>query len=519
MNAREFLQSLADSAINAETARKLALERYDRAEVDKAMKEIYPNFQIREDPPAADPPAGDPPAGDPPAADPPAADPPAADPPAADPPAGDPPAGTQSDPRSEALQIAETCELAGCPERAVGFLRDGLNISQVRAALLTLRQQGSNAVGHTPAIITHDQIQKTREALSGAIALRAGIPDEKVEGAEAIRKDGAVGMSLVDMARECLEIREPGSTRRLGAHDIVIRALGASTGDFPYILANSQRKILLRAYEEAPNTYTIWTRKGSATDFKTLDILKMSGADEPELIPEGFPFKHAQFSEEREQGKLGTYGKVYTLSRQMIVNDDLDAFVRIPSGLAQACRRLVNKHVYALLNTNAAMGDGIALFHADHRNLGSAAVISDTTIGEAKTDVRKQYDAQNNKLNLKLKYMLVPAVLEHLAMQYLSDKWPIVPDTSANNTSVHRGTLEVISDAEMDDNSETAYYFATDPMVHDTVTVFFLNGIDQPNLREAESQVGAPQGKSYEVYMDWFTKAVDWRTMYKNAGA
>ena len=57
------------------------------------------------------------------------------------------------------------------------------------------------------------------------------------------------------------------------------------------------------------------------------------------------------------------------------------------------------------------------------------------------------------------------------------------------------------------------HYVYVSSVYDDTVTVFFLNGIDQPNLREAESQVGAPQGKSYEVYMDWITKAVDWRTM------
>lgn len=499
MNWKEFLKTLHSASVMAKIARAQVKEKYDVVDkdLDAELQALWTDYKPAE-PARTEPPATDPPPTDPPATDPPATDPPQ---------------------RNEALEIGELCELSGCPERTVGFLREKKTVDQVREQLLKERQEDHVPLGVTSRISV-DERDKFRVRAIGAINLRTGIKRENIEGAEEIEKSGAVGMSLIDLAKECLEMASPGSTSHLyDREEIASRALGASSGDFPYILAATQTKIMAQAYEQAQVSYPIWTRKGNVSDFKTFDVVNMSGANEPEEVPEGMPFKNAQFSEQREQAQVKTYGKKYTISRKMIVNDDLNAFVRIPSALSMACRRKVNKDVYVLLNTNAAMGDGVVLFHsASHRNLGTAGAISNTTLGEAFKLMRKQYDAQNNKLNLRPKYILVPAVKEQLALQFLSMKVPVV-HIKASDTDIYRGMLDVVVDAVLDDLDADDYYFAADQNIIDTVTVFFLNGKDMPTLRQDESMVGSAQGRVYEVYMDYIPKAIEWRSMLKNAGS
>jgi hypothetical protein len=70
---------------------------------------------------------------------------------------------------------------------------------------------------------------------------------------------------------------------------------------------------------------------------------------------------------ERGNGAAGDLGKIFSLTRQAIINDDLDAFTKIPNAWAVLAIRTIGDLVYAILTGNPRMSDGIALFHADHK--------------------------------------------------------------------------------------------------------------------------------------------------------
>lgn len=92
-------------------------------------------------PPPADPPPA-PPAGDPPPADP-APEPPQAPPPPSPEPSNPPPppASAAVVDRAEAAAIVELCNVAGQPQRAAGFLREGKTRGEVSEALLRARAE------------------------------------------------------------------------------------------------------------------------------------------------------------------------------------------------------------------------------------------------------------------------------------------------------------------------------------------------------------------------------------------
>ena len=57
---------------------------------------------------------------------------------------------------------------------------------------------------------------------------------------------------------------------------------------------------------------------------------------------------------------------------------------------------------------NPTMGDGKALFHADHGNLGAAAVIGDASLSEAYRKFALQTGIEGRKISILPHYIIVP---------------------------------------------------------------------------------------------------------------
>lgn len=55
--------------------------------------------------------------------------------------------------------------------------------------------------------------------------------------------------------------------------------------------------------------------------------------------------------------------------RQTLINDDLDAFTRIPAMYGNSIAQLESDVVWGIITSNPAMADGNALFHTTHKNL------------------------------------------------------------------------------------------------------------------------------------------------------
>lgn len=487
MNVRDFINKLKESGLKADKVRALALETYNKNEVDEAIRAAFPDFKEPVEATAA----------------------------------GIAPAVNAE---TRANEIAEVCTMSGFSARTAEFILSAKTVEQVRSEILAARAtepvQGVARVGE-------EQAEKTRNALAGAIALRCAVAPKDIEGGEKaaaeITKSGFRGMSLSDMARECLE-NSGVSTRRMDRLGLVERALsrrsapGHTTSDFPYILSAAVNKIALKGYENAPSTYQMWTGRGALTDYKSTNLVSVSGLSGFQEIPAGQPAKQMSMSDAKETAQLKDFGGLFILDRQAIINDDLNILTGIGKFLAGG-RRKINALCYGQLTTTSLMSDGKALFHSDHKNLGSTAAISDTTITELVKLMRVQKDAKSNPLNISPFAFLTCAAKEGLALKYLATNIPFIADTSAAS-STYRGRFQVISDAEIDSQiSETAYFLVANPALFDTVTVYFLNGNDQPEIREEESANGDPLGMSWQVVLPVVAKALDYRTMAKNVGA
>lgn len=352
-------------------------------------------------------------------------------------------------------------------------------------------------------------IEKFSRAAEDAIAFRVGLADKNAKPTE------LVGYTLLEMARKTLELRGI-RTAHMDKRELVARAFTHSSSDFPKILENNSRKAMLRGYDEAEEVFPQFTRAGNLTDFKTHSRVGLGVFDSLDVIPESGEYKHGTVGERAESIKLATYGKLFSITRQAIINDDLTAFTDIPRKMGRAAARTVGDLVFSILTSNPTMSDGVALFHASHNNLaGSGAAITAASVGAGRTAMRTQKDGKAT-LNIRPSFLLVPAALEDTAQVLMTSE----TDPSKTNSRVPnpvRNAAEVIVDARLDAASTIAWYLAADPSVFDTIEVGYLDGIAAPFLDQQDGWT--IDGVEYKVRIDAAAAPLEFRTLYKNPGA
>lgn len=382
----------------------------------------------------------------------------------------------------------------------------GVSVDEARAMVMDQLRARNKGVSVTMGEAESD---KFRAAAQDAVLMAAGIPvADAAPGAQELR-----GHSMVELAREALQ-RE-GLKANFGDNMELARAAINSTSTFPAIMSNLANKSVMVGFNEAETTYQIWTGKGSNRDFKEAARYALSEAGNLELVPEGGQFKQDSLGEASARTKVATYGKLFSLTRQAIINDDLGLFSKIATKYGSAAKRLVNKMVYAQLTGDVKMQDGIALFDTKHGNVaGTGEALSVKAIAKAITAMRRQKGITDEAtLNITPKYLVVPPELEMTAYQIVNST-AAVDGVNSGVVNPYKGRFIVVSDAELTDPD--AWYLVADATQHDTIDVTYLNGVETPRL---ETRQGFEvDGIEYKVAFDVGVDAIDFRGLYKNTG-
>ena len=418
--------------------------------------------------------------------------------------------------QSRCAEIRTICQRAGFDEaRITEYITSGATADAVRSAafehVVTNAPTAGGAGFRGSVEVGADSRDKFRSAAEGAILIRSGRQAD-----ESLIKLGArdlAGFTLVELARESL--RAAGQPIYGNVLDMVGRAF--TTSDFPMLLANVANKSLLEGWETQEETWPAWVAEGSVSDFKTHTAARPGEVDSLDEIYEDDEYKYGTRGEQQEQYKIATYGKLFGLSRQTIINDDLGALTDIPREFGEAASRTVGDVVYAVVTANSAMGDGTALFHANHTNLaGSGAAVSVTTIGAAEVAMGLQKDISGKRrLNIKPVFFLCPLTQKPVAEQFFTT--PVIgTQASPNVNNIYQGAYFTrVYEPRLDDSSTTAWYLAA--RKGKTVKVFFLNGNKAPFLDT--KQGWNRDGVEFKVRIDCGAKAMSWKGLYKNPGA
>ncbi len=377
--------------------------------------------------------------------------------------------------------------------------------------ILALMAQGRgplNGGGHVVAGADERDILRT--AMASAIDSRAG--GSQAEGANQFR-----GFTMFELARACAE-RAGVNTRGMDRMDIVAASFTHSSSDFPLLLGDTARKALKRGYEETPEVFGLFTRAVTLTDFKPTSLAGLGRFSNLDLIPENGEYKSGKFNESGSSLKLATYGKMFGISRQAIINDDLNALSDVPRKMGQAAKRTVGNAVFALLTGNPVLADGIALFHASHNNLvGTGSVLSTTSVDGVRVLMATQKDTDGNVVRVPLKYLVVPVGLGGAARTVLESQFEVSTTRNNSTPNIVRNSFEVIEDPRLDAASATAWYGVADPAMFDGIVVGYLDGKQEPYLEAKEGW--NVDGTQWKVRMDAAAAVADHIALSKNPGA
>lgn len=344
-------------------------------------------------------------------------------------------------------------------------------------------------------------------AMADVVAMRAGLKANDEVGENPFR-----GKTLLGMAEACLEARGK-SVAGMGKMEIVAAAFTHSSGDFGKLLSNTAGKSMLKGYSEAEEVFTQFTSVGNLPDFKASERVDLNEVPSLRKVREGAEYKYVTIGERGETVQLATYGELFSITRQAIINDDLSAFTRIPQKMGRAARRTVADLVFEQLTSNPTMSDGQVLFHADHKNLKTGSGLTVSTFDALKSAMAVQKNG-GATLNIRPRFLLVPVALESTARALMASQFD--PSKTQRVPNPVAGMAEVITDARLDDVSTSHWYLLADPMMYDTIEVQYLDGNPNPVLEQQDGW--NVDGVEFKVRMDAGAKALDFRTMGKNAG-
>ena len=402
--------------------------------------------------------------------------------------------------RERVAQINQLCRHFNVDSEE--YIRSGADLASVQSAVL-LKAKSSQV---PPANITvvQEESEKYRAAMTDALLLRSGVQIEKpAEGANELRS-----MRLRSVVEDVLEREGVSNVHRMDENEL-LRAALTGTGALPGILSNVANKSMARGYQAAPTTFEAFTSVGSNPDFKAAKKYRLSEAGSLLEIKENGEFVADELTESDATTKVLTYGRQFSFTRQMLINDDLSALTRIPALYAAQAKRGINRLVYRTLAEIA--------FSTKAGNLAkTGSTLSLTAIDEGRRAMRTQKNLRGEEmLNIQPKFLLVPTMHEFVARQLMTS----TSDPNATHSGVTNpllNSLVVVSDAELDAIDTDAWFKLADPALMDTIEVTYHNVKTTPTI---ESQIAFDTlGIRYRIFMDYGVNVLDTKGMFKNAG-
>ncbi len=431
--------------------------------------------------------------------------------------------------RARAAEITEAFARHGMENEAAALVRSGATVAEANKVLLDkIALRNAQSGGHVAATRiengTQDEHSTRMMGMQEAVMARmsgsdAGLTDNgrKYRTLGLIEMGRAVLRGLGHNADEMTRMEVAANMMRVRTgNGLVVRSAGMMTvSDFPSLMSNVANKRLRGAYEENSGSFRQWARRApNLPDFKSVQVTQFSA--NPDLLQtnEHGEFKYGSVSDGQTSYNLLTYGRILTMTRQAIVNDDLRAFDRLVSGFGASAARLENRTAYAQITGNPVMQDGVALFNAAHGNLGAAGAIDITTLGQGRAAMRKQKGLQNEELNITPSALIVPTDLEQVAYQFTSSNYvPATPGTVNEFRQGGRTSLVPIVEPILDAVSASQWYLAANNSQVDTVEYAYLDGAEGVVL---ETETGFEvDGVAIKARLDFAAKAIDWRGLYR----
>lgn len=318
--------------------------------------------------------------------------------------------------------------------------------------------------------------------------------------------------------------------RTMKQADRELAAAGFSTLRVSNVLENVANKSLIASYQAQEVVWPEFTARKSYSDFKVQSRYRLDAQGSFRKVGPDGELKHIGLTDAKFSNQLDTFGAIITLNRQMMYNDDLDAFLEIPKHLGQMGATRVEEAFFILLLSN--LGN---FYHNNNRNLitGGTSAFGITALSAAEAKFRNQVTPNGKPLLTSPKKLLVPTTLAVDAENLFAEKL-LIAGTATNAQPArnpHAGKyspfvspyLNNTAITDQDGNaisgqSDTAWFLFSDPNVLAAIVIGFLNGQSTPTI-ESDDTPFETLGMQWRGYLDFGLGFEDPVGSLKSAGA
>ncbi len=297
-----------------------------------------------------------------------------------------------------------------------------------------------------------------------------------------------------------------------------------STLSLPGIFSNVANKELLAGFQEEDQTWREVAAVKSVSDFKQVTSYRLLDDMEYEELPPGGEIKHGKKSEESYTRQARTYAKMFSLTREDLINDDLGAFEDIRTRLGGGAARKFNAVFWGRFLDNAAFftaarGNSIA-------GAATALDLNGTGLQAGILAFRKLKSPDGKRVGGVPTILLVPPELQFVAQRLYQSTTVNTGGASADDSvpsdNIHAGkyrpvVCDWLSDAAFTGQSAKAWYLFRAPGVLAPVVVSFLDGVQTPTVDMAEADFNQ-LGVQFRGYHDFGVDFAEWLAGVKVKG-
>jgi phage major head subunit gpT-like protein len=304
----------------------------------------------------------------------------------------------------------------------------------------------------------------------------------------------------------------------------VIRADGFSTLSLPGILSNVANKFLAAGFNAVEDGWREISAMRNVRDFKTSTSYSLTGGMIYEKVGPSGELKHGNVGELSYTNKAETYGRMFAITRQDIINDDLGALTQLPMKLGRGAALKLNDVFWTefLANVGTFYSTGNLNYIS-----GGTSVLAASALTLVLAKFRRQTDPDGLPLGISPKILLVPPELEITADELMtatafntggSSTTDRVPNRNTWAGKYRVVTSSYLSNSNYTGYSTTAWYLLADPADLPVIEVAFLNGRETPVVESADAEFNT-LGIQMRGYHDFGVSKQEYRAGVRAAGA
>lgn len=403
------------------------------------------------------------------------------------------------------------------PSIAAKAIAEGWEKHKVELEVIRASRPALRAI-HSKESTVNEKIIEASLCMAAGIPVEDSYNEETLDRASKLRRRGLRWHAEQIAASKGVSIdADPGTLPWIKA--------AFSTSELSGIVGNVANKAIQTAFQTSPSVAAAIAAKKSHNNFQPNTVYSLALNGELQLVTKDGELKHLRMAEESRTRQVQTRGAVLSITRQDLINDDLNAFADNAQALGRKAMHSREKVLFTALN---ATGAGSSFFTSARNNYfeGASTNLQSSSLSTAVQLFRDQVGPDGLPIMVEPKILVVPTALEETAKGLMNSKYLLGPTSSKTpNENVWQGSFTPyvspwLSNSTLSGASSTAWYLLGDPADVAALEIAYLGGLETPTV-EFFGMDASPEtlGVSWRVFYDFGVALGEYRAGVKSKGA